>query len=95
MYENVNLSESDHFFQEYSQINRINKKVESLGFSNMLFAIHGILFLLLDCVLAKIPINQFIMKSQSTKMGLQSAQLQLLYQTLSRESVCIFLVIDI
>lgn len=60
----------------------------------MLFAIHGIfLFLLLDCIWAKTPINvnHFIIKSRSTKMGLQSSQLQLLSQTLSRESVCIFL----
>lgn len=60
----------------------------------MLFAFHGVLFfLLLDCVLAKTPINvnHFIIKSASTKMGLQSSQLQLLFQTLSREGVCIFL----
>lgn len=60
----------------------------------MLFPNHGmLLFLLLDCVSAKTPINvnHFFIKSGSTKMGLQSSQLQLLFQTISRESVCILL----
>lgn len=69
-------------------------EVLSVKYSTMLFPIHGILlYLLLDCVSAKTPINvnHFTIKSGSTKMGQQSSQLQLLFQTISREIVCIFL----